>query len=131
MQYWAKDHWSTLAYLETRCVDHKGKIDIRNMRCNISRYPHYDHLGRPWNSDWATRLQQDAPKETVDSAREHCDWDCVEDFLREGLVQWVDKKTPTVKFTNKGFNVVYLVRRHKCNGGNFGEFKWNSKKQPS
>ena len=34
-----KDHWSTFAYIETRCVDRKGRLEKRNMRCDVDRHP--------------------------------------------------------------------------------------------
>ena len=32
-----KDHWSLFAYIETRCVDHKGVLDLAHMRTKNSR----------------------------------------------------------------------------------------------
>lgn len=34
-----KDHWSTFAYIETRCVDHKGVPDRNHMRTDRDRHP--------------------------------------------------------------------------------------------
>ena len=31
---WGRDHWTTLLYLESRCVDYGGKIDNQHMRTN-------------------------------------------------------------------------------------------------
>ncbi len=36
---WSTDHWSTFAYLETREVDYKGKIDLNHMRCDATKHP--------------------------------------------------------------------------------------------
>jgi hypothetical protein len=127
MRYWAKDHWSTLAYLETRCVDYNGKVNIQNMRCNGNRFPEYQHMLEKWSDSCPTRLQPDAPENIIIMAKEHCDWACVDDFIEEGLVTFKSKNPPIVSFTNKGLNIVHLLRRHKCNGGNFSDFKWKNK----
>lgn len=42
MAAWGRDHWSTLAFIETLCVDHHGGLSDkhrRNMRCNPERHP--------------------------------------------------------------------------------------------
>jgi len=37
-----KSHWGLLLYIETRCVDYKGKLDFSQMRINGERHPGLD-----------------------------------------------------------------------------------------
>ena len=37
------DHWSAFAYLETRCVNHRGRPDTRHMRVDLKRHPGKGH----------------------------------------------------------------------------------------
>lgn len=39
VEKFGKDHWSTFAYIETRCVDYKGVPDRDHMRCDVDRHP--------------------------------------------------------------------------------------------
>ena len=52
-----KDHWSLLAYVEYRAVNHKGFLDIKHLRCKnlaISTTP----LGQNfWKPEYGSRLK--------------------------------------------------------------------------
>lgn len=115
MERWGKDHWSTLAYLETLAVDNKGKAipDGRRMRTILKKHPFstntYDSTKYP------TRLKDG--KET----KNHDDWDCIEDMIREGLLV-EKKKNKSFKFTKKGIKIAQSLREFKIKGGNFGDF---------
>ena len=130
---WGKDHWSTLAYLETCAVDHDGYVDSRKMRASDPAYP--------------TRLKRIDPEQPNEEPN-HSDWDCLADMMIEGLIEpapgrlasgrllWEDveahtrraqtatgrHETSQIKFTPKGSAVAGALRVHKANGGNFAGF---------
>lgn len=60
---WGKDHWSTLAYVETRTVDHKGLLDHDHMRCSPGLHPMLHGVGRRKShsamppTEYATRVK--------------------------------------------------------------------------
>jgi hypothetical protein len=102
-----KDHWSTLAYIETACVDHDGKISEEKMRCNPQTHREYC-LGRRahWNDQLGTRLNDSSvlPK--------HDDWDCLIDLSEAGYIETYDAFTSSVKLTDKGWTVAHQLRRY-------------------
>ena len=133
MSEWGKDHWSTLAYLETCCVDNDGYLDNRRMNSDGEAYP--------------TRLRGNTP-ETPHLAPGHNDWDCVADMISAGLVKPAPGTTPmgrvsiadqvarvaasrghTTHFqarryllTPAGLKIAAALRAHKAAGGNFASF---------
>ena len=54
MDRWGKDHWSTFMYVETRCVDHGGKLNHSHMREDGIQHPTCLSNGDtiPYHSDW-------------------------------------------------------------------------------
>lgn len=128
---WGKDHWSLLAYIETREVDHKGILDGDHMRCN--QRLHREMVGRvsvarghDGSEKYPTRTKDgDVPN--------HDDWSCLEDIVAAGLAQaWLQEKYHNViigshiakiKLTDAGRELAEQVRRHKANGGNYGNFE--------
>ena len=129
MSKWGKDHWSTLAYLETLAVDYKGWAIPVNamMRTNEIRHPHL--LGNTgFSSDalngggYPTRLKEGEVKG-------HDDWDCVDDAIEEGLVEDVGTGlNRAYKFTKLGKEVMAKLRQFKMDGGNFGDFVFEGAK---
>ena len=124
MSRWGKDHWSTLAYLETLAVEKKGlAIPVKaRMRTNEIRHPHLrgtlpmDMGGALNGSSYPTRLKDGEVKE-------HDDWDCVDDAVEEGLVEDVGTGlNRAYKFTKLGKQVMAKLRQHKMDGGNFPDF---------
>jgi hypothetical protein len=117
MKMWGRDHWSTLAYLETRCVDYNGSIQNLHLRCDPQgRHPQFAHVRN--GGDYNTRLQEG--KELTG----HDDWDCIEDMIREGLVTWEGTGlNPVFRLTDRGIRIAHALRAHKLHGGNFGSFK--------
>lgn len=133
MKEWGKDHWSALAYIETRVVDHKGYLDSRQLRSDGVAYP--------------TRLRRTDP---VVARQEvgHTDYDCIADFMAAGLLLPAEGTTPKGRvmfgnleaqaknskvasaryettryaFTPKGLKVAGALRSHKAAGGNFAGF---------
>ncbi len=101
-----KDHWSTFAYVETRCVDHGGKMDLRHLRGyngDCSMYP--------------TRLN-----DGVDLFN-HDDGDCIADLVAAGLLDgWPNGRGDHYAMTPKGTVVAGKLRAHKSAGNNFATF---------
>lgn len=90
MHRWGRDHWSTLAYLETRCVDHDGVIENSHMRTAVMRHPTF--LGKAQRRSGMT--QRDYPTmvhpDELNAGTEfpdHDDWDCLVDMVDAGFVQ--------------------------------------------
>ncbi len=80
---WGKDHYSTLAYLETRAVDHKGVISNVNMRTSAKRHPLFiarGPLGPPTDGGNYPTNYKDG------EMTEHDDWDCLDDMVHAGLL---------------------------------------------
>lgn len=77
---WGQDHWSTLAYLETRIVDYDGVVERKHMRCDPALHPHFAHVGSYMGAASPTRL---ADSEMA----QHDDWSCLDDAEAEGLIQ--------------------------------------------
>lgn len=82
MNLWGRDHWSTLAYIETRCVDHRGEIRPANMRTNTGRHPLFGArgLGPGDGSKYPTRCNDGS------ELSDHDDWDCLNDMRLAGLI---------------------------------------------
>lgn len=135
MELFGRDHWSTLLYLETRCVDHGGKPAIAHMRCDPHRHPDLAHT--KWTEDIPTRAKGY-------SLAKHDDWDCVEDLIAAGLLRRLPR-TPAAKalsteeyasrmqerraitvgvytLTDEGWRVVGQLRRYRAEGGNSDKF---------
>jgi hypothetical protein len=132
MKEWGKDHWSNLAYIETRIVDHKGYLDSRQLNADGIAYP--------------TRLRRTATGEARQEVG-HSDYDCIKDFMATGLLapaegtspggrvpfHEIEDRTKTLGpiahwqttryvFTPKGLKVAGALRTHKAAGGNFASF---------
>jgi hypothetical protein len=118
MTEWGKDHWSLLAYVETCCVDAKGVIDHRRMRCNVERHPglalSQHKPSAPYH--YPTKLRDGVEPE-------HDDWDCFYDLEAAGLIEDVGTGiNPVAKMTTTGLGLVAALRAHKANGGQFSDF---------
>ena len=118
---WGKDHWSTLAYLETLAVEHNGlaiPVNAR-MRTNEIRHPHLvgDFLGCSHGGSQYPTILKDGKVEG------HDDWDCVDDATEEGLTEDVGTgMNRAYKFTKLGKEAMAKLRQHKMDGGSFGNF---------
>lgn len=132
MSKWGKDHWSTFAYLETLAVDGgKGGWAIPEkvrMRTNEKRHPHL--LGNTGffsnalnGSSYPTRLKEEEVKE-------HDDWDCVDDMVKEELLEDVGSGlNRAFTFTKLGKEVAGELRKHKMEGKSFSEFAISGKRR--
>jgi hypothetical protein len=116
IEQWGKDHWSTFAYLETRCVDHGGVVDIRHMRCDSHRHPQFAHIRTDSDKKYPTQYKGGL-------LQDHDDWDCLDDCELLGLIE--NKGTGlhrVYKLTALGRMIAAQIRQHKQDKGNFGDF---------
>lgn len=120
MSLWGRDHYSTLGYIECRCVDNKGIPDRSHMRCNPARHPGLG--GAHWKPEYATRLKGHTT-ETPKQHRGHDDWDCAYDIEAAGLIEDIGTGVhPIWKLTDVGLNACAALRAHKAAGGSFSTF---------
>jgi hypothetical protein len=109
---WGKDHTSTFLYLDSRIVDRGGKLSHPNMRTRESGYP--------------TRLQGGV------ELQGHDDYDCLDDFSANKLVTCSSDDNSAdeavFSFTDLGWTVAALVRKHRADRGNGGDatFDWQA-----
>lgn len=136
-----KDHWSTLAYIETRCVDGKlgvGFLDHRRMRTNEVTHPLLS-MNSPlckWQKSWGTRLrgffefEQRNDLAAAEKAgfllSEHDDWDCLDDLAAAGYVEILSLANGAVRMLDAGFAAAAKLRKHKAEGGQFATFQLDS-----
>lgn len=130
-----KDHYSTLAYIETRGVDYDGRIDLRRMRCNgrrhrlcIGQWRQQSSAMSGWNDRYSTVVRDGEDTQMIEG---HDDWDCVEDMIHAGWVK-VDEFKPhqtklfhstiSLSLMERGTRVVNSLREHKRAGGSFSDF---------
>ena len=115
MEKWGKDHWTTLAYVETRAVDGDGVLDRRHMRCDSKLHPllaHYASYRAP-----PTQLKN------LELLPDHDDWDCLDDIEVAGLV--VDIGTGIgrkYQLTDLGWKIAGALRRHLAEHRTSGTF---------
>ena len=120
VEKFGKDHWSTFAYIETRCVDHKGYPDRRHMRCDMDRHPAHVHLVDP---KMAAAKYPTILKGGIELP-DHDDWDCLDDCEAAGLLESHGTGLhPFYKLTKEGNRIAGLLREHKASGGTFGNFQ--------
>jgi len=136
MAKWGKDHWSTLAYLETVEVECGGfqvgfdgrmRQGRRNFRVMSQECP------KPKRPSKCPRPQDAEPMGREDGTRlndgtvveGHDDWYCVQDIAMESLfTTGVDSVEPgsILHLSKRGWDVVNALRKHKAGGGNYASF---------
>lgn len=123
MEQWGRDHWSTLAFIESRCVNYGGDMIAdrghERMRCNFEIHPGLrGGNGQPDGADAPTRLKDGSV------VHEHDDWSCAEDMESSGLLEWKGTGThPVFVLTELGIDVAGQLRAHKARGGGFKNFE--------
>jgi hypothetical protein len=131
IELFGKDHWSTLAYIETHIVDHHEFRIKGDPRMRTCRRCWRIAQSAPAKEKLSGRVRIDGdnsyPTRLADGrfADRHCDWDCVQDLIVAGILATrgepdLGKK---VTITKRGFVVTAALRQHKANGGNFATFK--------
>lgn len=109
LEQFGRDHDSTLLYIETRCVDYRGKVNFDNLSCNSARHPYSNHE-RQWDDKYTTRLA-----EGFTAPAGHDDWDCIDDFVSEGLLEWRGTgANPIFVLTDAGWERVGKLRRARA-----------------
>lgn len=129
VEKWGRDHWTTLAYVETRCVDEKGVLNGDHLRCSLSRHPDlrgYQQVVSDLDGDkYPTRLKKGELLEN------HDDWSCLEDMMILGMlvVEITEHQTgrgqirgSRVTLTDYGWEIAGRLRKFKGEGGNYGDF---------
>lgn len=115
---WGVDHWSTLAYIETRIVDYKGIPNLKHMRCNHKIHPGLTSIDS--GSKYQTRLKDG-------KISNHDDWSCLEDAVAEGLLIWGGTGiAPVFSLTRLGWAVCAALRRHKATHHTYSSFHMTS-----
>lgn len=124
---WGKDHWSTLAYVETVAVECQGfqvgsdsrmRSNRRNFRvmqaCPRPRRPGPRAAGIVMSDGHGTRLKDGT---LVDG---HDDWNCLQDLAEAGLFTLAASGVEpgvTLHLSAKGQAWCAALRAHKQNGG--------------
>lgn len=130
VEKWGKDHWSTLAFLETVAVDYKGVLDEKQQR--RMRTDHDRHPGiRSCYADG--RVGQKYPTRLAggEILHDHDDWDCFDDMIAAGFATNDGSGImPIVHFTELGYQVASALRKHKSRGRNFASFAWPVPNEP-
>ena len=131
MERWGKDHWSTLAYIETRTVDYKGVLENAKLRVAERLHREFKYVtpfGGNTGKDYPTIL---AGGEKLSG---HDDVSCILDMAQEGLLTYRDRykkgrreeffnnREIIIKLTPKGQALTAELRAHKAAGGSFGNF---------
>lgn len=133
---WGKDHWSTLAYVDTVMTDTGGGFEVgadammrscrRHLRVMVEENPSpkrvsrvHPSLCRAMSTDDGSRLSDGT------TARGHDDWHCLGDmaeagYFREGACDV--KPGEVLRLSPLGRRVVNALREHKSEGGVFHTF---------
>ena len=117
---WGKDHWSLLAYIETCCVDHNGHFNLMRIRVNPSTHPllAVGKLSpRRWEPSYGTRLNDGT------ELPQHDDVDCLDDLSGAGMIFISSLVNAHAVLSPLGIVVAEKLRKHKIEGGKYGEFK--------
>jgi len=128
---WGKDHFSMLAYIECRCVDHRGVVDQRHMRADPKVHPHRvdarsQAQGHVPGTGAASQKRKKYPTKLKDGLEKHNhdDWSCLEDMEAGGLLEWNGTgMNPVFKLTTLGKIIAASLRSHKMEGGVFANFE--------
>ena len=130
-QQFGKDHWSLLAYIEMRCVDYKGVLDVAHLRVRnpaIGMGSYHAPYGRPkWKPEYGTRLagyfKEDGTIDKTQQIKNHDDLDCADELEEAGYIENMGTGlNPAYKMTKLGNQVASLLRQHKTEGKSFSSF---------
>ncbi len=125
-----KDHWSLLAYIETRCVDYKGVLDIAHLRVkNLAIGSPHTPFDKPkWKSEYGTRLRGYFTNKLNEVDKKfllpnHDDLDCFDDLEEAGYIENTGTGlNPACIMTKLGSQVISLLRQHKAKGEHYATF---------
>lgn len=121
-----KDHWSLLAYVETRVVDYTvssdvGELDRNHLRWNKNKYSLLAGRHSAWDSAWGTHLRS-IGKRDPEILSDHDDWDCLQDLEAAGFVEILSMVNAYVCLPPEGYIAAKKLREHKGAGGTFSDF---------
>ena len=102
IEQWRKDHWSTFAYAHHCAINFEGHLDPIRMRTDGNTYP--------------TRLKNDI------EVKGHNDYNCLEDLENNGFLIMTTGLGQHITITDKGFDAMKQLSKHKANGGQFSTF---------
>lgn len=130
VEQWGKDHWSLLAYIEYRAVNHKGVLDKRHLRIKNPMVANATDSPFPapkWKPEWGTKLRgyflPNGEKNQSKVLENHDDLDCIEDMEAAGLVENLGTGLhPASKLTTKGQKFAAALSKHKQEGSTFAQF---------
>jgi hypothetical protein len=126
-----KDHFSLLAYVECRCVDNKGELERKHLRCNTNTHlmladvRYRDPELMDWKSEYGTRLKgyfKGNEKDVSCRLNDHDDYDCLDDLEEAGLIEIISLVNGFIRMTPFGTEVAAKLREHKAKGGMFATF---------
>ena len=116
VEQFGRDHWSLLAYIETRCVDHEGWLELCHLRTINS-------MGKPVVGGWDPKYGTSLLDKTILS--DHDDLCCLDDLEAAGFVRNLGTGLyPRTQMTKLGNSVAAKIRAHKVAGGSFSSFKY-------
>lgn len=133
---WGKDHWSTLAYVETVMVECAGfqigsdarmRSNRRNFRVMHEQCRHPKRPERSTASMAVSMVPQHGTRlNNGTKVEDHDDWACIQDMAQAGLftvsVDAVEPKQ-VLHFSPIGSTIAVQLRNHKAAGGMFATFK--------
>jgi hypothetical protein len=145
MNLWGKDHWTTLAYIETVMVDTGGfqigrdsrmRANRRNFRVMAEQCPDPKRVSQG-QGRLAVVMDRDAHATRLNDGTtisNHDDWCCVQDMAEVGLFTLrQDQIEPgeILHLSSLGREVITKLREHKAVGGKFADFRFNPTLTPA
>jgi hypothetical protein len=139
---WSKDHWSTLAYVDTVMVDCAGfelGLDAR-MRSNRRNFREMSSVPTPKRAGRSVRslavvmeLGDGTRLKDGQVVKSHDDWCCLQDMASVGFFTVGPDNGfaagRTLHFSPLGQSVVEALRHHKQAGGQFATFDLSQVKE--
>lgn len=138
IELWHKDHWTTLAYIETVMVDSAGfqvgadphmRSNRRNFRV-MQQQCRRPKRARGSSPDLCVVMEEKYSTILSDGSTiiGHDDWSCIQDMAEAGFFTvGPDGVEPaeTLHLSDLGRNVANALREFKSDGGKYGDFKWS------
>lgn len=124
-ELWGKDHYSTLAYIETKLIESSG-YSVRFDPHMRQKRRHFRLLGDPsvWNLGVPMERQYGTRLSDGTYLPWHDDWDCVADMWAAGLFLGPAAdfdRGAKLQLSDVGHRAVAAIRKFKAQGGNFAE----------
>lgn len=123
VESFGRDHWSVLAYIETRIVDNEGVPDFNHMRTSATRHPMFLGSGQRLLVANGGYAEYPTTLKGGELLPNHDDWDCAEDLESAGFIKNCGTGlNPQFMLTKIGKAIVSKLRQHKGDGGTFSSF---------